>query len=163
MICRQDRSRHSSSARLKAGSWLDISRQSMDLPCRFLYSIKISNNARSLTGHCFYPLFSGREEICQPVLKILPLRPKSGPLRGKKCPARIFISCSGLSASNAPGLAQALTVAEIMAPEFGMREDVVRVYDDMVREAGNSPAGEIRPWSARMSLSKDKQAGLYRQ
>lgn len=43
----------------------------------------------------------------------------------------------------APGLAQALTVAEIMAPEFGMREDVVRVYDDMVREAGNSPAGEI--------------------
>lgn len=44
----------------------------------------------------------------------------------------------------APGLAKALTVAEIMAPEFGMREDVVKVYDEIVREADDNPAEEIK-------------------
>lgn len=44
----------------------------------------------------------------------------------------------------APGLAKALTVAEIMAPEFGMREDVAKVYDEIVREADDNPAEEIK-------------------
>lgn len=44
----------------------------------------------------------------------------------------------------APCIAQALTVAEIMAPEFGMREDVVRLYDEIVANSGNIPGEEIK-------------------